>query len=85
MAENKRIDPIPENMSLLEASDFWDIHSVADYPSQVVEVTYAPGEPITIVAIAAEFKPLLEKRARENGISIETLINLWVQEKLVTV
>lgn len=83
MAENNQIDLIPDTMTLLEASDFWNTHSVADYPSQVVEMTYVPGEPVTVVAIAAEFKPLLEKRARESGISIETLVNLWVQEKLV--
>ena len=82
MANN--IEPIPDNMTIEEASEFWDTHSVADYPSHVVQFEYTPEERITFVAIANEFLSQLEQRAKEDGISIETLINLWVQEKLTT-
>ena len=82
MANN--IEPIPENMTIEEASEFWDTHSVADYPSHVVQFEYTPEERITFVAIANEFLGQLEQRAKADGISIETLINLWVQEKLTT-
>ncbi len=82
MAE--KVEPIPENMTVLEASEFWDNHSVADYASHVVEIEYAPTERVTVVAIAAELAGELEKRAQESGISMETLVNLWVQEKLQT-
>jgi hypothetical protein len=75
---------LPENMTILEASEFWDNHSVADYPSHIVEMEYAPTDRVAIVAIAADMVGQLEKRAQENGISIETLVNLWVQEKLQT-
>jgi predicted DNA binding CopG/RHH family protein len=79
-----KIDPVPNNMTIEEASEFWDTRSVADYPSHVVELEYKPEERITFVAIANELLSKLEKKAKENGVSIETLINMWIQEKLTT-
>jgi hypothetical protein len=79
----KHIDPIPDNMTIEEASEFWDTHDVSDYPTRLVQFEYTPGEPITFVAIANQFLGQLEQRAEENGVSIETLINLWIQEKLI--
>ena len=79
--ENKS-EPIPENMTIEEASAFWDTHDVADYPSHVVQLEYAPEERITFVAIANQFLGQLEQRAKDDGISLETLVNLWIQEKL---
>ena len=77
-----RTDPIPDYMTIEEASEFWDTHSVADYPSHLVEFEFKPEEKITFVAIANSFQRELAKRAKETGVSIETLINLWIQEKL---
>jgi hypothetical protein len=77
-----KVNKIPENMSIEEATEFWDTHSVADYPSHVVELEYRPEERITFVAIANDLLSQLEKQAKERGISIETLVNLWIQEKL---
>jgi hypothetical protein len=75
-------DPLPENMTIEDASEFWDTHSVADYPSHVVQLKYTPEGRMTFVAIANDLLVQLEKRAKERGVSIETLVNLWVQEKL---
>ncbi|MCU0288024.1 MAG: BrnA antitoxin family protein [Acidobacteria bacterium] len=79
--ENKT-DLIPDNMTIMEASEFWDTHSTADYPSTVVQFEYKPGGRVTFVAIAEELKEQLVNRAKKSGISIETLVNLWIQEKL---
>jgi len=79
-----KIDPIPDDMSIGEASEFWDVHSVADYPSHVVQLKYNPEERITFVAIANDLLSELEKQAKKQGASIETLVNLWIQEKLGT-
>ncbi|MGH2538696.1 MAG: hypothetical protein ACRDHL_15005 [Candidatus Promineifilaceae bacterium] len=77
-----KVDPIPDEMTVGEASAFWNDHSVADYPSHIVELSYEPDERVTVVAIAAEVAARLERRAQENGVSVETLVNIWVQEKL---
>lgn len=74
--------PIPNNMTIEEASEFWDTHSVADYPSHVVQFEYKPEEQITFVAIANDLLSELERQAKEQGASVETLVNLWIQERL---
>lgn len=76
------VDPIPETMSLEEAADFWDMHSVADYPSEVVDVEFDLQGARKYVAIDTEVLSQLEHRARDRGISLETLVNLWLQERL---
>jgi len=78
----RKNERIPKNMTIEEASEFWDTHSVADYPSHVVQFEYRPEERITFVAIANDLLHQLEKQAKEQGASIETLINLWIKEKL---
>ncbi|MBI4639844.1 MAG: hypothetical protein HY731_04075 [Candidatus Tectomicrobia bacterium] len=77
-----KIDPIPDNMTIEKASEFWDTHSVADYPSHVVQLEYKPEERITFVAIANDLLHQVEEQAKKRGISTETLVNLWIQEKL---
>ena len=81
--ENK-INPIPDNMTIEEASTFWDTHSVTDYPSHEVQFEYKPEERITFVAIANNLLNGLESQAKKQGASIEKLVNLWIQEKLTT-
>lgn len=79
---NKRSMPRPENMSIKEASNFWDTHSVADYPSHVVEMEYEPGEHIILFPIQEDLAAQLSEKAREKGISVEMLANLWLRQKL---
>jgi len=43
--------PIPDNMTIDQASDFWDNHSVTDYPSHVIQLEYIPGGHTTFIAI----------------------------------
>ena len=74
--------PIPDNMTIEQASEFWDSHSVADYPSHVIQLEYTPGEHTTFIAIENNLLVLLEKQAKECGVSIETLVNSWSQERL---
>ncbi|MCI0396570.1 MAG: BrnA antitoxin family protein [Chloroflexi bacterium] len=56
---------------------------MADYPTQVVEIEYSPGERVTLVAVASDLLTKVEEKARERGISVETLVNLWIQEKVM--
>jgi hypothetical protein len=71
-----------KNMSIEEASEYWDTRSIADVPTRVVNIEYAPGGHTTLVAIEDHLLDRLTQNARERGVSVETLINLWLQEKL---
>lgn len=78
---NKKVDPIPDEMGIEEASEFWDTHSVADYPSHSVDLEFVEGQTM-LVPIDNSLLTQLEDRAKTRGISVETLVNLWIQEKL---
>jgi len=79
-----RKNQVPNNMTIEQASEFWDNHSVADYPSHVIKLKYIPGEHTTFVAIENDLLIPLEKQAKEHGVSIETLVNSWIQERLAS-
>ncbi len=77
-------DEIPENFESYEAAaEFWDSHDVSDYLDLTEEVSN-----VQIKLRRKHFKiepditAKLSQKAREKGISTETLINLWLQEKL---
>ena len=72
----------PRKMAIEEASEYWDHHSVADHPARVVGIEYAPEERATLVAIENDLLSRISKSAKEKGVSVETLVNLWLQEKL---
>lgn len=72
----------PKNMSIEEAAEFWDNHSLADVPTRPVDIRYESKGHTTLVAIEDGLLDQLSRRARARGVSVETLVNLWLQEKL---
>ncbi len=70
------INKIPGNMTIEEASDFWDAHSVADYPSHVVQLEYKPEEQIIFVEFA---KP--DTKASQKARSIGRNISQFVDSR----
>lgn len=81
---NQIIDPIPDNFdSIEEAAEFWDTHSLADYWDQTTEVEIEVKAPRRYwIPLASSLSETLIQRARQEGVSIETLVNLWVAERL---
>ena len=82
-SKKQQRDPIPENFSSYEeATEFWDAHSVADYWDHTREVK---GVKLNLVRrhfrIDAKLARKIDRIARQRGISAETLVNLWLQEK----
>jgi len=78
-------DPIPESFSSIEeAGEFWDTHSLADYwdQSREVEIEVALKSSKHIVTIEEGIAREVRKRARAQGLTPETLVNLWLREKL---
>ncbi len=76
---------LPENFdSLEELWSFWDTHSSADYEEfmEPVEFEIALSSSKIYCAIAKNLLLELRTQARRQGISTETLINLWLQEKV---
>jgi hypothetical protein len=85
MAKNKKVDPIPRHFkSLAEAGEFWDTHDLTDYWDQTHEVKGRVDTTRQVFLTALEpslFKKLSECSKRK-GVSTETLINVWLTEKV---
>jgi hypothetical protein len=80
--------PLPETFnSLEELAEFWDTHSTADYEEflgdEEVQVEMGLPRPDTYyVVLEKRLGAKVDQVARQHGVSIETLVNLWIQEKL---
>ncbi|MGH7496350.1 MAG: CopG family antitoxin [bacterium] len=76
---------MPKNFNTIqEFWNFWDTHSTADYEDLMEDVSaeFAVSSDKTYFAIARDLIPQLKSHARQQGISAETLINLWLREKV---
>ena len=85
MNANRTIDPIPEEFEDIEAAaEFWDKHSLADYWGDTEEVHFDVDLQRSVVLVPLEHS--LARRladvARRQGLSAETLVNLWVSDHL---
>ena len=87
MSENdKQETNISKAQSIEEIGAFWDTHSVADHWDKTHEVEIeVRTHRRRRVTLAPEVYEKLEAQARSRGIQIETLINLWLSEKLQAV
>ena len=80
-----RIDRIPEEFDTIEAAaEFWDTHSLADYWDETTPVEFDVNltQRAYWVALEHGLAEKVAERAREEGVNPETLVNLWVSEKL---
>ena len=85
MADKQKRDPIPEHFkSIDEAAEFWDSHDLGDYWDLTREAHFEVDIQRRVFLTALE--PTLAKKltavAHKQGISTETLINVWLAEKV---
>lgn len=79
----KRVS-LPENFeSIAEFQEFWDTHGSADYEELMedVEVDIDIHSSRVYCAVAKDLLAQVRAQARRQGVSTETLINLWLREK----
>lgn len=86
MAKSKEErDPIPEQFkSIEEAAEFWDSHDLADYWDLTAKADLEVDiqRCLLLTALEPELAKKLTDCARKKGVSTETLINVWLSEKL---
>ena len=82
-SEDTRLTSISKARTLDEIADFWDTHSLADYWDQTYEVEFeVRAKRRHRVTLAPELYTRIEVQARIRGILPETLVNLWLAERL---
>lgn len=86
MARSKKErDPIPEHFKgIEEAAEFWDTHDLGDYWDLTREAAFEVDiqRRLFLTALEPGLAKKLTDRARSQGVSTETLINVWLSEKL---
>ncbi|MEZ4710389.1 MAG: CopG family antitoxin [Caldilineaceae bacterium] len=76
---------IPELKGHEEVADFWDTHSVGDYwdATEAVEMEISPSARRRyLVAIDPDLLGRVQILARQRGLSTESLINLFIEQRL---
>jgi hypothetical protein len=79
-------DPLPEEFETLEElSEFWDTHDVADYAEYLTPVECEVATQPTheyVITLSDTLDALMRQVQEREGVSIGTLVNMWVQDKL---
>lgn len=85
MSENSetQLSSISRADSYEAIGEFWDTHSSADYWDQGYDVEFEISVPHRhLVSIEVDLFGRLAEVARHRGVSSETLVNLWIAERL---
>ena len=87
MVKNKiQREPLPEKFrSIKGASNFWDTHSLADNEDLQKDVDFEIElkSEKNYFAVEKELSDSIDKLAHAKGVLPETLVNLWLKEKLL--
>ncbi len=70
--------------SYKEIGEFWDTHDLADFWDKTKEASFEVDieSEVTYYAVNKILSEKIQAVAQKRGVTADTLINLWVQEKL---
>ena len=79
-------DPMPGKFaSREEEAEFWDTHDIADYWHELTPVEFKFSETLAngvVVRFESDTLTKVYETAREQGITMDALIQKWVVERL---
>lgn len=75
---------ISKARSYREIADFWDSHDLSDFWDQTKPAKFEVNirSEVTYYALEKSVSDRIRSVARKRGVSADTLLNLWMQEKL---
>lgn len=84
-SKNTQLSSISQAQTLEEIGEFWDTHSLDDYWDETREAEFeVRAKQRRRVTVEPQIYKELEAEARIRGVVPETLVNLWIAEKLQT-
>ena len=83
--DDDSLTSISKARTLREIGDFWDSHDAADFEAETYPVEFDVDVQTRrhYVAMDPDLLRRLRQEAQARGISAESLINLWLQERLL--
>jgi hypothetical protein len=87
MEKNDSPSSISQAHSIAEMAEFWDTHDATDFDDQTYEVTmeFDLHTHHHYIAIDPDLLARLRELAQARGISLESLANLWLQERVLAI
>ena len=79
-ANPTKLSSISQANTLKEMGEFWNTHDFTDYDdanAPDVEFRITPAVPIELDLFSS-----INQQAHLRGVKVETLVNLWLQQKL---
>jgi len=82
MSANK--SALSKARSYKEIGEYWDVHDLSESWGKTRPVRFGVEieSEVTYVAIDRELSEKIRTMATRRGVSADTLVNLWIQEKL---
>lgn len=78
--DTNRLSSISKANTDEKIGEFWDTHDFTEYDDpNAPDVEF---ESVHSVTIEAELFRALQEQAQQRGVHVETLVNLWLQQKL---
>ena len=76
---------ISKGKSYKEIGEFWDTHDLTEFWGQTRKTSFEVDieSEVTYYSVEKRLAEKVQAIAHERGVSADTLINLWVQEKLL--
>jgi hypothetical protein len=75
---------ISKAKSYKDIGEFWDGHDASEFGEQIdAEFQVDLNSQVRYYPIDNQFTKTLKRLANQRGVSEVTLINLWIQEKLI--
>jgi hypothetical protein len=76
---------ISKAKSYREIGEFWDTHDLAVYWDQTKKMSFEVDieSEVTYYSLDRRLAEKVQTIAQKRGVSADTLINLWVQEKVM--
>lgn len=74
------LSSISQADTLEKMGEFWDTHDFTQFDTDAPDIEFTIN---CTIAIDPDLLVAVEKQAQKRGIQVETLINLWLQEKLM--
>ena len=87
MAEEDRLSSISKASSIAEMAEFWDTHDATDFEAVTheVDIEFDLKNRRHYIAIDPDVLGMLREQSDRRGIGLESLANLWLQEKAMAV
>jgi hypothetical protein len=86
MVNDELLTSLSHSTNLADLAEFWDTHDATEFDAQTepVAMQFALAQRHHYVAIDPDLLFSVRRMAQARGLSAESLINLWLQERVLS-